>query len=417
MTNRSIAALIGAGVLVLSVIITGFVAIGYNNDQNFQIVQSPGGEITIRDQPGFYWKGLSRVTTYPRAHQFEWGPVSVTFNDGGTADITGTMRCRTPVSEDARRLMHREFSADESLRNAERAINSHLVNAIKVTGPVMSGSEHQSARKGEFYNLVRSQLEDGLYQTRKVQRELLDQFDSEGRPITVYATEVVMGENGQPNIEEDSPLHQYDFDIAQFSIEETDYDPKTLELFAAKKESLLNAERSKAAREEEVQERLMIVERGLKEKAEIEAQANKEKARLTIEAETRVSVAAQEALQAEQIQIREQTEAETRRSVAELDLESERLRAEAVTVAAEAEEVRIAKAGAITEEARILAEIEKETRIGVAAELSRAQSPGFVISGGGDGSSGGTFENMLNVFLMRQLGVFSEDDITAPAGR
>lgn len=410
MSNRSLISLIAAGVGVVSLIIGFFVMIGHNNDQNWQVIQSPGGEITVRDQPGYYLKAFSTVTTYPRANQNEWGPVRVTFNDGGTAEISGTMRYRTPVTEDERRLMHREFSADESLRNVERAIESHLVNAIKVTGPVMSGSEHQSARKGEFYNLVRSQLEDGLYQTRKVQRELLDQFDADGQPITVYATEIVLGEDGQPMIDEESPLGQYNFEIAQFSIESTNYDERTLELFASKKESLLNAERSKAAREEEVQERLMIVERGLKERAEIEAQANKEKARLTIEAETRVAVAAQEALQAEQIQVREQTEAETRRSVAELNLEAEKLNAEAVTVIAAAEEERIQRAGAITERDRVLAEIERETRIGVADKLSKAQSPGFVISGGGS-SGGDTFGNMLNVFLMRQLGVFDPEEI------
>lgn len=410
MSNRTIFSLIGAGFALISLVVLSMNIIGYNDDQNWQVVQSPGGEIVIRDTAGYYIKGFSTVTTYPRAHQFDWGPVRVTFNDGGTASITGTMRFRTPTTEEQRRLMHREFSADSTLRNAERAVTSHLINGVKVTGPVMSGSEHQSARKGEFYNLVRSQLEDGLYQTRKVQRELHDQFDANGQPITVYATEVIIDESGNPVVDEESPLSQYGFDIAQFSIEGTDYDDQTLNLFAAKKESLLNAEKSKAAREEQVQERLMIVERGLKEKAEIEAQANKEKARLTIEAETRVAVAQQEALQAQQIKQRQTTEAEARKDVAQLDLESERLNAEAVRVAAEAEEVRITQAGAITEEARVLAEIDKEARIGVAREMAKINVPSFMITGGSDGGSGSTLEQLLNVFMMRQMGVFDPSE-------
>jgi len=413
MSNRSIIAAVAAGFVLLIGIIAGFTVVGHNNDQNWQVVQSPGGEISLRDQAGWYNKGFSNVTTYPRAHQFPWGPIRVTFNDGGTAEVSGTMRMRTPTTEDARRLFHREFSADETLRNAERAVSSHLINTVKVTGPVMSGSEHQSARKGEFYNLVRSQLEDGLYQTRKVERELFDQTDENGQPITVFATEIVLGENGQPLIAEMSPLSQYDFEIAQFSIEGTEYDAKTLELFASKKESLLNAEQSKAQRQEQVQERLMIVERGLKEKTEIEAQANKEKARLTIEGETRVAVANQAALQAVQLKQEQTTQAEARRDIAALNLEAERLNAEAVMVAAQAEEVRITQAGAITEEARVLAEIDRDARIGVAHEMAQINVPGFMITGGG--SSGGSgLEQLLNVFMMRQMGVFDPSDFATP---
>lgn len=405
MQPKHIFSLIGAVIGVILLIILGNTFIGHNNSQNWQIIQSPGGDVSVRDNAGYYNQGFSSIWTYPRANQFEWGPVRVTFNDGGTADMKGTFRVRMPTDDQHRMLMHREFQADESLKNVERALESHLINAIKSTGPIMSGSEHQSARKGEFYNIVYAQLEDGLYQTRKIQRELLDQFDQTGKAITVFATEIVLSEDGKPRIQEKSPLLQYGFEIAQFSIEETEYDAKTQELFAAKKESLLQAEKSKAQREQEVQERLMIVERGLKEKTEIEAQANKEKAKLTIEGATRVSVAEQAAFQALEMKKQQTTEAEARRDVAALQLETERLQAEAIRVKASAEEERISKAGAITEKEQVLATIDKETKIGVARELSKIQTPGFMISGSGNGSSS-TLEQLLNVFMLRQMGVF-----------
>lgn len=406
MNPKTIFAMIATGVLLVVGIIVVSLGLGHNNLENWQVVQHPGGEIEIRDEPGFYYQGFSNVWTYPRASSFEWGPIGVTFNDGGNADLHGTTRFRTPVTKEQRILMHSEFSGDESLENAKRSIISHLINSVKVTGPVMSGSEHQSARKGEFYSLVFSQFKDGLYQTIKVQRELLDQTDTSGQPITVFATEVVLGDNGRPLIDEVSPLSQYGFDIAQFSIEDTDYDPKTLELFASKKESLLNAERSKAEREEQVQERLMIEERGLKEKAEIEAQANKEKARLTIEAETKVAVASEEADQALEIQRRSTTEAETRRQVAELDLAAAELNADAIRATAAAEEERILKAGAITENDRILAEISRETQIGVARELSQVKVPGVMFMGSGEGGGGGSMGNLMNLWLMQRVGMF-----------
>lgn len=412
MTPRNIIALVVAAFIVIGGVFTGCAAVGHNNAENWQVIQSLDGEIVVRDEPGFYWKGAAHVTTYPRVFSIEWGPDTVTFNDGGNAEMAGIMRIRTPATTEQRMKVHTEFGGDYTMRNAETSVESHLVNVLQVTGPVMSGSEHQSARKGEFYNLAYEQLENGLYQSERIQVELVDQIDQNGKPIKVFATKIIMGANDTPLVQEESPLIQYGFGIAQFSIESTKYDQKTLDLFAAKKESLLNAERSKAAREEQVQERLMIVERGLKEKAEIEAQANKEKARLTIEAETKVAVANQQAAEAEERQSRETTEAETRRAVAELNLAAERLNADATRVVASAREEQIAKAGAITERDRVLAEIDRDARIGVAREMANINVPNFMITGGGEGGSSG-LEQLLNVFMMRQMGVFDPSEVLA----
>lgn len=417
MTPRNLIALLVAVFFVIGGIFTGCATIGHNNAENWQVIQSVSGDVSIRDGAGFYFKGFAHVTTYPRVFEITWGPDVVTFNDGGTAKMEGTMRIRTASTTEERLKMHTEFSGDASMRNAENSVEAHLVNVLKVTGPVMSGSEHQSARNGEFYKLSYEQLENGLYQSERVQVELPDQLDQNGKPLKVFATNVIVGADGQPIVQEHSPLIQYGFGIAQFSITETEYDTKTVELFAAKKESLLNAERSKAAREEQIQERLMIVERGLKEKAEITAQANKEKERLTIEAETRVAVAAQEAIQAEQTKIKQTTEAaarkavatteaEARRDAASLNLEAAKLDAEATRVAAAAKEEQIQKAGAITERDRVLAEIDRDARIGVAREMSAIKVPGFMITGGGGSEGGSSLEQLLNVFMMRQMGVF-----------
>lgn len=417
MSPRFILALVVGLFLVIGGTFVSCGAIGYNNAENWQVIQSLDGDVSINDGVGPYWKGFAHVTTYPRVFAIEWGPDKVTFNDGGTAEMQGTMRIRTPSTETERLFMHKEFGSDASMRNAENSVEAHLVNVLKVTGPVMSGSEHQSARNGEFYKLAYEQIENGLYQSERTQVELVDQFDQTGKPLKVFATKIVVGNDGQPVVQEQSPLIQYGFGIAQFSITDTEYDGKTKELFAAKKESLLNAERSKAAREEQIQERLMIVERGLKEKAEIEAQANKEKARLTIEAETRVSVAQQEAAQAEQVKIKQMTEAEAAKSVARtqaearqvaasLNLEAARLDAEAMRVAAAAKEEQIGKAGAITERERVLAEIDRDARIGVAKEMSNIKVPSFMITGGGGSEGGSSLEQLLNVFMMRQMGVF-----------
>jgi hypothetical protein len=411
MTNKARFSII-AGVMVLLGAIGLFAGgIGYNEDQNWQVIQSVRGNIEVRDIPGWYPKWFATVWTWPRAHQTRFGDegeISVTFNDGGTANLNGTLRYRLPVDEESRRVLHREFSGN--IDNVDAAIMSHLVNAIKVTGPVMSASENQSARKSDFTNLVRGQLENGLYRTVKVERELHDQFDESGNPITVFATEIVTNESGQYEVAQQSPLNQYGIQVVQFSIENTTYDPKTRELFNTKKEAFLRAEEFKAKREEQVQQRLMVVEQFEREKAEVEGEANKEKARRTIEAEMEVAVAAQQALQAEEIKRRQTTEADARRVVAELDLAAERLNAEAVRVAAAAEEERILKAGAITERDRVLAEIEANARVKIGTALANVKVPSVMFIGGenANGNGAGLQDSMMNLLLLQATGIMDQ---------
>lgn len=395
--------------------------INRNDDQNWQLVQSPGGTVTARNEPGWYYAGFAHVWTWPKASDTEdFGPYRVTFSDGGTAEVGGSYRISLPTTSAEQRLLHQQFSSNEGdtqggMTNLYKAIEAHIENCLKNTGPMMSGSEHQSARKGEFYRLVNEQVKNGMFQTRRVETILHDQTDEKGDPITVMATEVIRDDNGQPIIPEISPFKRYGIEVTQFSIGRADYDEATLRQFSAKKEAYLNAEQNKAQRQNMVEERLMIEERGKKDKAEVEAVALKEKAAAVIEAQKRVELAEAASRQAEQQKKQALVEAardreaaviqaEKMRDVAALNLEAEKLNAEAIKVAAAAEEERIAKAGAITEEKRVLAEIEQKTRIGVAQALSSVKVPSTYIDGGGsEGGSNGA--NLMNLILLRAAGI------------
>ncbi len=265
--------------MLVIVLVGGF---GRNNVSDWQIKQSVSGDIEVVNDPGYYLKMFASVWTYPRAYQAEYGSgdsdsgdqtVRVTFNDGGTAQISSMMRFATPKTKDQQLEAHRDFGSIENMASSCRA---HLVNCLKASAPLMSSSEHQSARKAEFTQVVDDMLRKGIYQMRQVEVRLKDQEDEAGRPITVLATEIVRdADTGLPLIAQVSPLEHYGFEVLQYSITATNYDAVTLKKFAAKKESYLRAEQSKADREAEVQERLMVIEKGLRELAQVEAEANK----------------------------------------------------------------------------------------------------------------------------------------------
>lgn len=450
----SIRAKVGYGFLAIVVLVCTLVVlnIGKNDDQNWQVIQYPGGTMEFRDSPGWYFKWAASVWTWPRAMTVYRTSDSrdgdspnddsfrVTFNDGGTAKISTMIRFQTPVLEKDRQKAHRDFSGNQ--QNMVDAIFAHLQYCAKATAPLMSSSENQSARKAEFAQLIGEQLTRGLYKMRKISKTLKDKTDTTGKAITVFATEIILDTDGTPLIAVKSPLEEYGIKVLQFSVTATEYDSVTLAQFEAKKRSFLSAEKYKAERGEEVQKRLQIIERGLREKAEVEAKANKEMAAATIEADKQKQVAETEALKklaveklakeeaevkaekekrlaeiaaeklvkvAEFQKIEAETQATMKLEVARLDAQAAVEQAKAVRELAAAEEDRIKKAGAMTEREKITLEIDREKAIGVAGQwaqgISKWTLPRMMINGATNGKGGSTdiVSTMLPIWMMNQI--------------
>ena len=439
---------------------------GKNSDTQFTVKQPIHpwfGDMSVIDRGGYYLKGLATTWQWDKFDEYYFSAateeggakdesVRITFNGGGQAKVSCNIKITPPTDEDERIKYNRQFTGNSD--NVKSSIRSHLINCLKNTAPLMTASEHQSARKSEFAQLIEQQMRIGEYAMKQNAHTIKDSTDQNGNAITVLKTEIVRDEEtNQPVIAKASPLVEYGMTIIQFSITGTEYDPKTQELFASKKESLLKAERAKAQREEEVQNRLMVEERGMREKAEMEAKANVERAEAVIKAEKEremAEIAAKQKVLVEEqakleavarlakelaIETQEKIIAETKAAkeaqmaviTAQASLDVAKLRAEAaieeakaIDVLASAEENRIQKAGAITEKERILAEIAKDEAIGVAAHLKDINVPNNmnIISGVGGGTGGNAdvlTSHLVNLKIMTGLGILDDEKAIAVA--
>ncbi len=439
----------GFGVTFLFVLL--YTMFAKNQADHWQVLQYPNGQVSIRNKPGWYPTYFARVTTYPRmisvygtkdSRPESPGDDSVKawFNDGGTADISWVVRITTPCpteeEEDNAELMakmvqkqrefHRQFTGN--IANAKNAVRSSVRNVIQQTGPIMSSTENQSARKGEFWHEVNSQLRDGMFAMKPVViktntgvssmleamkkgndspvgregiKSSLATKKDVARPMvgsileehsisaseTVMAAEIVRDvKTGQPIIASPSALDQYGMEVLQFSILDTDYDTETVKKFSAKKQLYLQAEQSKAATIQNVQERFKRVAEGEREIAEEQWMAEKDRAEKRIQAE---------ATQEKELTIKEtlRVEAETKALVAEVqkklqetlekiaDLkaqiaENDKLAAE---IAAKAREQQIEIAGAISDRDKGLGMIQVEEMEAVTLALRNLKVPDTVI--------------------------------------
>jgi regulator of protease activity HflC (stomatin/prohibitin superfamily) len=424
-------------IIAVVVISVGLGLLGKNDDTKFTVKQPLHpvfGELAVIDRGGYYFKGMATVWEWNKFEDFYFSreeseggsedqSIRITFNDGGQADVSSYVRIQLPMEAEKRIEFNRQFSGNRD--NIKSAIRSHLINCLKNTAPMMQSSEHQSARKTEFDQTVRDQLDNGLYSMAKEAVKQKDDTDENGQEITVYVTNLVLDANEQPVIAKESPIAQYGIVITQFSITGVEYDPKTRELFAAKKESSLAAEQSKAERIQETQQRLMVEEKGLREKAEIEAVANVEKAEAVIKAEKekemaeiaaqlKVAVEEQAKLEAEISKAKELAIEQADKVIAETAAEKQ-LEVKAILTLAEAEEEKIFRAGAITERERVLAEIAKERDIGIAEYLASIRVPQVTIGGNAGAEGAGATDNtthLINLKLLEGAGLLDKSPIS-----
>ena len=204
---------------------------------------------------------------------------------------------------------------------------------------------------------------------------------------TVMAAEIVRDEKtGLAVISSPSALDQYGMKVLQFSILDTEYDAETVKKFGAKKQLYLQAEQSKAATIQNVQERFKRVAQGEREIAEEQWMAEKERAEKRIQAET---------AEEKEMTIKEtlRTQAETKALVAVVQkklqetlekiadikaqiAENDKLAAE---IGAKAREQEIEIAGAISDRDRGLGEIQVQEMEAVTLALRKLKVPDTVI--------------------------------------
>ena len=442
--------------IVLIVIVLGVWGVfkhcfGYNDNQNYQIVQSVGGNIRIQDQGGWYWRGFSTVWTWQKTNE-DWlsskiskdnpidDSIEVVFNDGGIGKVDVYVRYEMPTDENNRKEAHIAFSGNPAnIKNAIRAVTNDV---LKNTAPIMSASEHQSARKSEFKQLCEEQLRDGLYKMRRVSSVVKDTTDAEGKAITIYRTEIVTGPDGKPVIDRDSPLEEYGIRIIQFSITDVQYDKQTVEQFTKKKESFLAIELAKTKREEAVQERLKIEEDGRKNLAQTEAEQNVIAKKAQIEAERDKEIATIEATKKLELETIAKKEAEVKgaklvavaeleqkealvraerdkqmamvtaekeREVAKIRLEAAKMEAESIEILAKAKAKELELANGLGERDKFAMEIERDIRVKAAEAIGKgigsATWPQNIMIGGGNtaGNSSDITNMLMNMFMLKNM--------------
>ena len=384
--NNKIGFVIATFIIALVIIFTG--GIGYNSNQDFQIIQSMDGKMSIQSKGGYYGKFFPTVWTYDKQRTIYYSKLAdeskdndalpVRFANKGTGDVSVQVIVKLFSDEPTMLKMHEYARGDVGI--IENIIYAKLKEIAMSVASTMSSND-AIENYSNFNEGMRKQIVN--------------------------------------NIE----LKEKGIFIEQFSITAIDFDQQTKMQFKKQQEIELarkEAEANKIKFETELSTVKVQYER---EQAESEGKAKvvmikettdaeRQKQLAEIEAQKKVEVAKLEAEQAKIDANRQKEvaiiEATKLKETAKLNKEAAELDAQRVITLAQAKQKELELAKGLSEYDKFALTIQKEIEIQKAEKVANAirglQLPSTMIIGGSNGANNNAnpVMDLINVLLVKE---------------
>ena len=294
--------------------------VGVNDAGHRTVVQYLNGTLVVKFEPGWYLKLFGKTTVYNDVLTFDFDKlesqgdgasidqkgVAVRYQDGGTGTIYGKARFSLPHDEKTMLKLHKDFRSNEGV--SYKLIKVVTEEAENLTAGLMTSEEAYATKRGIFTQMSHEQISKGKYQTEL--KESIVEDEATGKRIVKVYPEIKYGQDGRVMMVK-SDLLDYGITLTGYQITDWDFEGKTLEQIAAKRQATMAIITAKANAERARQDAITAEEQGKanvvtaqyekeveKERAIVAAQQAKEVA--TIAAEQQVAVAMQQRIEAEQ---------------------------------------------------------------------------------------------------------------------
>jgi hypothetical protein len=376
--------LIGLGALVLVFLFFSGKLVENVDNSEIVIVQSPfTGKVSIYTTPGPVMQSFGDATHYKKSHQFwfsknpdegkeEDQSIKIRFNDGGHGLISGSVRWYMPSDPSAILKLHTDFGSQEAIE--QQLVRQVVTKSVYMTGPLMSSKESSAEKRNDLLSYIEDQCINGVYRTRQEDVKIHDDLMNTDKTVTVVK---IIEQGNVPLRQEKSALASYNVTLQGLAINSIAYDDEVEAQIKVQQQAYMQVQTAIANSKKAEQDAIT---------AELQGKAAAAKAKWE-----------QEVLKAQAI-----TQAEQERDVAKLAAETAQLAAQKVKTDAEAQSYANSKlvSAGLTPQER--AQFEKDTKIGVAAELAKITLPSTYMAGGGGNGQASMLESLLGVKLLEQ---------------
>ena len=344
------------------------------------------GEMEYWTTPGFKWQWFGKTTNYYKTSQLWFGaedenkkqlghPIDVIFNDASEGLIYGSLRVKLPTDPTYLARIQTDYNGMDRLMND--LVRPTVNKVIYASGPLMSAFESYAEKKNDLIEYITDQLNNGVYKTTVRQEETVDPITGEKKMVKIASLIPDLDAPNGYRRSESSPFNYYGLEIGQVSISKIGYSETVRKQIAQQQEANMMVQTSKAKTLAAQQEAIRAEEAGKAAAMEAKWQQEKIKAVEVTKAEQAYEVARLQALEAKEIAKKIEQEGN-----------------------AKAAANRALVSAGLTPLER--ANIEKETKIGVAEALSKIKLPTYVVAGG-NGGNGNTAMDAMGLKMMTDL--------------
>jgi regulator of protease activity HflC (stomatin/prohibitin superfamily) len=385
----------------------------------YQVKQAAiSGQMSAKMTPGLWFQNFGDIDTWPKAETYFFThdndtkgdsdidtSIEVRFNDGSMCKISGTLRIIMPTTEDDALKLVTERGHKTYADVQEKLIKPTLRNVLRSTANLMSARESYSEKRLDFTNWARDQIEKGVYQTKEETKQVEDLVTGE-KTWKLVKTIRTDGEGGQP-LHEANPMNGTGIELKNFEIKSFVYEKKVQTQISAQQEARMAVETAKAEAEKAKQGELKAIAEGKMKVATAKYEKEQDKVRAVVEAQQQKEVFELNASRDKNVAV---IAGEQRKEVATLDRDAAKLKKEELILLGQGEAERkklvLAADGALEQKLAAVVQMNRDAM----EALSKRAVPTNYFAGGGEGGSGGSYDDellktvrMMNIQMTKQL--------------
>ena len=266
--------------------------------KNIVVIQKIGGELECFTEPGWKWQGMGKITTYSRRDQFSFSsavdqgkPVDESiltrFNDGGHANISGTINWAMPLACEKITRIHKDFGSTNAVE--QQLMRTAVQKVIYNVGPTMSSTESSAEKRPDIPKYIDDQLVNGPYLTKTIQQIVKDPIT--GQDKTVNLVTIAVDEKGQTARESKSQLTDYGLVLQPVAINNIKYDDTVETQITERQKATTAVQISKANAIRAEQEKLTTISQGEANAAKAKWEQEVENAKTIATAQAKVTIA------------------------------------------------------------------------------------------------------------------------------
>lgn len=257
--------LLGVGVLfVVFLLFSGMIIEEVDNGEIVIIQSAWTGENFIYDTPGPKFQNFGTVTHYKKSNQYWFSKktdegavndqsIKIRFNDGGHAQISGSVRWYMPTDHKAIMKLHTDFQSQEAIE--QQLIKQVVTKSVYMTGPLMSSKESSAEKRNDLLSYIEDQSINGVYKTEQKEVKVHDDLMNTDKIVTMV--EIVQNK-GAVERQDVSPCKIYNISLQGLALNSIDYDETVEKQIKTQQEAQMSVQTAIANSKKAEQDKITI---------------------------------------------------------------------------------------------------------------------------------------------------------------